>query len=89
MGKEKTFQDNFSEVLKTIETQTASFIEGVAENFVGKADGCRKASHSEVAQNISHLQNQNHCHRTEVLPICNGPDGGDVLDEIRANRGIA
>ncbi|HRH40856.1 MAG TPA: lipocalin family protein [Pyrinomonadaceae bacterium] len=41
MGKEKTFQDNFSEVLKTIETQTASFFEGVAESFVGKADTLR------------------------------------------------
>src|SRR5690349_17973622 len=41
MGKEKTFSSNFNEILKTIETQTASFFEGVTESFVGQAETLR------------------------------------------------
>ncbi|MEK7723470.1 MAG: lipocalin family protein, partial [Acidobacteriota bacterium] len=41
MGNEKTFPDNLSEILKTIETQAGSFFEGVTETLVGKAENLR------------------------------------------------
>lgn len=41
MKEEKTFSDNFNEIYKTIETNTANFLEGVADTFIGKADTLR------------------------------------------------
>lgn len=41
MGNEKTFPENFNEILKTIETQTASFFEGLTESFLGEANSLR------------------------------------------------
>ncbi len=41
MGDEKTFTSNFNEIIKTIESQTTDFFEGVTESLVGKADTLR------------------------------------------------
>lgn len=41
MGNEKQFSDNLNEILKSIETQTGSFFEGLTESFLGKANTLR------------------------------------------------
>ncbi len=41
MSEENTYQNNFNQILKTIESNAANFFEGVAETFVGKADTLR------------------------------------------------
>lgn len=41
MGNNDSFQQSFNEIFKTIETQTAGIMEGVAETFAGKAENLR------------------------------------------------
>lgn len=41
MNEQKTFPNNFDEILKKLGTQTADFFEGVTESFLGKAETLR------------------------------------------------
>lgn len=41
MGEQKTFQDNFQEILSGIEKNLADFFENLTDNFVGKAETLR------------------------------------------------
>jgi predicted secreted hydrolase len=41
MDKQNTFQDNFGNIVETLEKSAGDFFEGVAETFVGKAETLR------------------------------------------------
>ena len=47
MGEQNTFQNNFQEILETIEKNAADFLEGVAEAFTGKAETLRDGTEFE------------------------------------------
>lgn len=50
MGEPKTFEDNFQEFVKTIETNAVSFFEGVADTFVGKAESLRDGTEFDAVE---------------------------------------
>ena len=48
MSEQNTFQDNFQEILKTLEKNANEFFEGVADTFVGKAETLRDGTEHEA-----------------------------------------